>query len=73
MDNNITLTIDEIHAIRKEHSEQTKDLPFDEYRKLLDEEIAPALKMLEERKNHTQKEPQKATLADIFGNTMINV
>lgn len=50
MENNITLTIDEIHAIRMEHSEQTKNLPFDEYRKLLDEEIAPALKMLEERK-----------------------
>lgn len=50
MKNNITLTIDEIHTIRIEHSEQTKNLPFDEYRKLLDEEIAPALKMLEKKK-----------------------
>lgn len=55
MENNITLTIDEIHAIRAEHSERTKDLPFDEYRKLLDEEIAPALRKLEELKNAQKK------------------
>lgn len=50
MDNNITLTIDEIHAIRIEHSDRTKNLPFDEYRKQLDDEVAPALHMLEEIK-----------------------
>ena len=50
MENNITLTIDEIHAIRVEHSERTKNLPFDEYRKQLDDEVAPALHMLEEIK-----------------------
>ncbi len=33
MENNITLTIDEIHSIRAEHSERTKNLPFNEYRK----------------------------------------
>lgn len=50
MENNITLTINEIHAMRVEHSERTKNLPFDEYRKQLDDEIAPALHMLEEMK-----------------------
>ncbi len=50
MEDNITLTINEIHAIRTEHSERTKNLPFDEYRKQLDDEIAPALHMLEEMK-----------------------
>ncbi len=39
----ITLTIDEIHAIREEHSKKTKDISFDEYRKILDAEIAPTL------------------------------
>jgi hypothetical protein len=56
MENNITLTIDEIHAIRVEHSEITKDLPFAEYRKQLDDEIAPALHMLEEMKKANAKE-----------------
>lgn len=40
---NITLTIDEIHAIREEHSEKTKDMDFNEYRTILDAEIAPTL------------------------------
>ncbi len=40
---NITLTIDEIHSIREEHSQRTKELSFGEYRKLLDAEIAPTL------------------------------
>lgn len=44
------LTNDEIHAIRVEHSERTKDLPFEEYRKQLDAEIAPTLRKLEELK-----------------------
>lgn len=48
---NITLTIDEIHAIREEHSKKTKDLDFDEYKKLLDSEIAPVLLMLNRIKN----------------------
>lgn len=43
MDKNITLTIDEIHTIREEHCQETKGLCFDEYRKLLDDEIAPIL------------------------------
>lgn len=40
MKNNITLTNDEIHAIRMEHSERTKHLPFEEYKRQLDAEIA---------------------------------
>lgn len=56
MENSITLTIDEIHAIRVEHSERTKNLSFNEYRKQLDDEIAPALYMLEEMKKAYAKE-----------------
>lgn len=52
---NITLTIDEIHAIRFEHSEKTKNLPFEEYKRLLDSEIAPTLRRLEELKNSYSK------------------
>lgn len=40
---NIMLTIDEIHSIREEHSKKTRKLNFDEYRRLLDAEIAPTL------------------------------
>lgn len=58
MENNITLTIDEIHSIRLEHSERIKNLPFSEYRKQLDEEIAPALRMLEEMKKAYTKEAE---------------
>lgn len=47
---NITLTIDEIHAIRQEHSQKTKNMSFDEYQKLLDMEIAPALLALDQAK-----------------------
>lgn len=47
---NITLTIDEIHAIRQEHSQRTKNMNFDEYQKLLDMEIAPALLALDRAK-----------------------
>ena len=43
---NITLTIDEIHSIREEHSRKTKDMNFDEYKKVLDAEIAPVLLLL---------------------------
>lgn len=50
MENNITLTNDEIHAIRMEHSEKTKNLPFEEYKRQLDAEIAPTLRRLEEIK-----------------------
>ena len=50
MENAITLTIDEIHAIRNEHSRETKDMSFEEYRKLLDAEIAPTLLALERAK-----------------------
>lgn len=46
MENNITLTIDEIHAIREEHYQKTNGLCFDEYKKLLDDEIAPILLLL---------------------------
>lgn len=56
MENNITLTNDEIHAIRLEHSERTKNLPFEEYRKQLDDEITPALRILEKLKSfHAKK------------------
>lgn len=54
MENNITLTIDEIHAIRKEHSERTKDLPTDEYVRLLDEETA-AIRLALERARADRK------------------
>ncbi len=47
MEDNITLTIDEIHAIRKEHSARTKNLPNDEYNRLLEEEAAPVRAALE--------------------------
>lgn len=51
MNDGITLTIDEIHAIRKAHSEKTKDMNFDEYKKLLDAEAAPVRLTLEHAKN----------------------
>ena len=50
MENTITLTIDEIHAIRDEHSRKTKDMGFEEYRKLLDMEIEPTLLALDRAK-----------------------
>lgn len=56
MNNNLTLTNDEIHAIRVEHSKRTKDLPFEDYRKQLDAEITPTLHKLEElKKTYTKK------------------
>ena len=56
---NITLTIDEIHSIREEHSQRTGKLNFDEYRRLLDAEIAPTLLALahtKEMENLTNKQ-----------------
>lgn len=50
MKNNITLTNDEIHAIRMEHSEKTENLSFKEYKRQLDAEITPTLRRLEEIK-----------------------
>ena len=50
MTDNITLTIDEIHAIRSEHYEKTKDMSFDEYKKSLDAEIAPIMLILNAKK-----------------------
>jgi len=50
MNHNISLTIDEIHAIRKEHSNRTKALPYDEYDRLLEEEAAPVRIALERAK-----------------------
>jgi len=55
----ITLTLDEIHAIREEHSKRTKDMNFDEYKKLLDAEIAPTLLALERAKKHYSVTPRK--------------
>lgn len=52
---NITLTIDEIHAIREEHSRKTKEMDFTEYRKLLDAEIAPMLLALAQAKESYNK------------------
>lgn len=56
MKNNITLTNDEIHAIRVENSKKRKSMSFHEYQKQLDAEIAPALRMLEEMKKAYAKE-----------------
>lgn len=50
MNNNITLTIDEIHTLREEHCQKTAGLCFAEYRKLLDDEIAPVLDLLNQAK-----------------------
>ncbi len=47
MENNITLTVDEIHTIRMEHSERTKNLSLEEYRKLLEVEAAPVRSAIE--------------------------
>jgi len=47
MNKNITLTVDEIHKIREEHYEKTKDLSFEEYKAELKAEIAPVLEMLD--------------------------
>lgn len=58
MENNITLTNDEIHAIRVENSKKRKNMSFYEYRKQLDAEIAPALRMLEEMKKAYTKEAE---------------
>ena len=55
MENHITLTNDEIHAIRVEHSEKTKNLPFEEYRRQIDAEIAPVLRRLAELKAAQKK------------------
>lgn len=55
MENNITLTNDEIHAIRVENSQKRKSMSFHEYRKQLDKEIAPALRRLEELKKAQKK------------------
>ncbi len=49
------LTNDEIHAIRIEHSERTKNLPFEEYKRQLDSEIAPTLHRLEKLKKSYAK------------------
>ncbi len=55
MNRNIPLTIDEIHTIRKEHSDRTKDLPNDEYYRLLEEEAAPVRTALERAKSQLAK------------------
>ncbi len=47
MNHNITLTIEEIHAIREEHSAYTKNLPNDEYYKYLEKEASPIRLALE--------------------------
>lgn len=50
MNQNISLTIDEIHAIRREHSSYTENMPNDEYRKYLEAEAAPIRLALEQAK-----------------------
>lgn len=55
MENNITLTIDELHAIRKEHSTRTRSLPNDEYCKILEEEATPVRLALEHAKMRYKK------------------
>lgn len=56
MENNITLTNDEIHAIRVEHSEKTRNLSSEEYRKFIEIEVAPIRSAIEcLRKEYTKK------------------
>lgn len=50
MKKNITLTIDEIHSIREDHYKKTNGLCFEEYKRLLDDEIAPILLLLRQKK-----------------------
>lgn len=50
MKKNITLTIDEIHTIREDHFEKTNGLSFEEYKKLLNDEIASTLLLLRQKK-----------------------
>lgn len=56
MENNITLTIDEIHAIREDHRLKTRGLSFEEYKRLLDAEIAPVLRLLCQAKKASEKQ-----------------
>jgi len=58
MNHNITLTIDEIHAIREEHSGRTKNLPNDEYCRLPEEETAPVRLAPERAKKHCSNSSQ---------------
>lgn len=61
MKNNITLTNDEIHAIREEHSILTKDLSSAEYARRLNEETAPVRLELERlRREYAEKAAGKA-------------
>lgn len=62
MNDNITLTIDEIHTIRKEHSERTKDLSANEYVKLLDKEAAPVRLAIERIKKERVKKADSIRL-----------
>ena len=55
MNHNITLTMDELHAIRKEHSARTRNLPNDEYCRLLEEEATPVRLALERAKTRCKK------------------
>lgn len=57
MENNITLTNDEIHMIRVENSKRRESMGASEYRKRMEAEIGPTLRMLEELK----KERRNAT------------
>ena len=47
---NITLTVDEIHKIREEYYERTKDMSFEEYKIDLKSEIAPILESIRKLK-----------------------
>ena len=46
MKKNINLTVEEIHKIREEHYQKTKNMTFEEYKLDLKTEIAPVLEML---------------------------
>ena len=57
----ITLTIDEIHAIREEHSALTKDLSNAEYaRRLLEDTAHIRLELERRRKEYAEKAARKA-------------
>lgn len=49
------LTIDDIHKIREEHYNKTKNMSFEEYKKELKIETAPIIELLKTMKENNLK------------------